>query len=485
MKRLLLPVFFCLVFARPNVASDSAVLNSDSIFISGDLTGNVRAFVVDSISLGGNKITKDHIILRELTFKAGDTIPAHRLSKTYAQSRRNLLNTSLFNFVTVTDSVVQHGEIAHLQVNLIFVERWYIWPFPIIEISDRNFNTWWQDKDFSRLSYGVFITKENNRGRMESLHLLLRFGYEERYELSYDIPYINRSQTIGAGIGAGWIQNHEVAYRTVNNKQEFVRDNDEYLFKNFYTYFILTHRPSLYEYHFLQFRLNHLIFGDTLLQLNPFYSFGNQSENKYITVNYRFTLDKRDSKAYPLTGSFFVGGLSKSGFGIMKNGDIGMMELSGSYRSYWETDIGVYISTDWTGKISTNRNQPYFYRRGLGFERNFVRGYELYVIDGESFILSKSTIKYPLVTPRVRTIGFVRSEQFRTIHYALYLNWFVDAGYTEAFRNYDTENLSNSLLLGTGIGLDLVTYYDMVFRVEASLNRKGETGIFVHLKNTL
>jgi outer membrane protein assembly factor BamA len=464
----------------PNPHSDG-----DSIVSTTDMSDPETRFIIDTIVLEGNSVTKAFIILRELTFRQGDTIAAEHLRSKYVSSRRNLLNTSLFNFVTVKDSVVSHDTPVRLQVRLDFVERWYIWPFPIFEISDRNFNTWWKNKNFDRLSYGIFLTKENNRGRMETLRLLLRFGYEESYELSYLIPYINKKQTFGAGLGVGWIQNHEVAYRTVNNKQEFVKDDEIYLFKNYYTYFHLTHRPSLDEYHFMQLKFNFFAFGDTLLKLNPNYSFDTLANNEYLTLSYRYILDYRDSKAYPLKGSIFIGNFSKSGFGILKTGNIGMMELMGSYRKYWETPFGIYASTDWTGKISTNRNQPYFYQEGLGFGRNFVRGYELYVIEGQSYILSKNTLKFPVIKPKERNIGFLQSERFGRIHYALYLNWFVDAGYTEAFRNYDNNDLSNSLLLGTGLGLDLVTYYDMVFRVEASINKSGETGVFIHLKNTL
>jgi outer membrane protein assembly factor BamA len=457
----------------------------DSIVINAEDRPVGSFFIVDSIKPEGNKITKDRIIFRELTFKAGDTISTDSYRKKLVASRQNLLNTSLFNFVTITDTVLSGGDYSRVQINLIFVERWYIWPFPIFEISDRNFNTWWKDKNFDRISYGFYLIKENNRGRMESLRLLLRFGYDERYELFYRIPYINKKQTFGAGFGAGWMQNHEVAYSTVKNKHVFVKDDDRYLFRNYYFYFNFNHRPSLYEYHQLQLKLNHYSFGDTVLKLNPDYSFEGNRKNEYLTVNYRYTIDYRDSKVYPLGGSYFSGSLNKSGFGIMKDGNIGMMELTGAYRKYWNLGVEIFASTDWTGKISTNRNQPYFYQQGLGFDRNFVRGYELYVIDGQSFVLSKNTLKFPLVKPQVGNIGFIRSEKFGKIHYALYLNWFFDAGYVEAFGNYDTEDLANSLLLGTGFGLDLVTYYDMVFRFEASLNRKGEAGFFVHLKNTL
>jgi len=458
---------------------------TDSIIIRSDVSSARAGFIIDSIVLSGNNITKDFIILRELSFKAGDTISPGKLFSVFQISQQNLLKTSLFNFVNISDSLVSQGDFSRIHVHLDFIERWYLWPFPIFEISDRNLNVWWQDKNFDRVSYGLFLTKENNRGRMETLRLLLRFGYDERYELSYQIPYINRSQTVGAGMGMGWIQNHEVPYQTIDNKQEFIRDDNKYLFTNYYSYFTLTHRPTLFQYHRIQLRFNYYSFGDTVLALNPNYSFNGSKKNEYFTLFYQFTSDHRDSKVYPLEGRYFLGQISKSGLGITKNDNLGMMDLMGSYRKYWELPDNLFLSTDWTGKISTNRDQPYFYQRGLGYDRNFVRGYELYVIDGQSYLLSKNTLKYALIPPKVSTLGFIKSEKFSKIHYALYANLFVDMGYVDAFRNYDTEDLAKTLLLGAGVGLDLVTYYDMVLRVEFSINKKGEAGIYFHLQNTL
>ena len=39
---------------------------------------------------------------------------------------------------------------------------------------------------------------------------------------------------------------------------------------------------------------------------------------------------------------------------------------------------------------------------------------------------------------------------------------------------------SNEFLYGYGLGIDFVTYYDIVFRVEFSANKFGETGLFLH-----
>jgi hypothetical protein len=40
--------------------------------------------------------------------------------------------------------------------------------------------------------------------------------------------------------------------------------------------------------------------------------------------------------------------------------------------------------------------------------------------------------------------------------------------------------LADRPLLGTGLGLDLVTSYDQVLRLEAAVNHLGETGLYLH-----
>ncbi len=55
----------------------------------------------------------------------------------------------------------------------------------------------------------------------------------------------------------------------------------------------------------------------------------------------------------------------------------------------------------------------------------------------------------------------------------------MDAGYVVNNRSFSGE-LPNSLLLSGGVGLDLVTYYDIVTRFELSMNKMGEHGFFIH-----
>jgi hypothetical protein len=41
----------------------------------------------------------------------------------------------------------------------------------------------------------------------------------------------------------------------------------------------------------------------------------------------------------------------------------------------------------------------------------------------------------------------------------------------------------NSPLYTGGVGIDVVTFYDFVFRAEFSMNQLGEKGVFFHIRN--
>jgi hypothetical protein len=43
-----------------------------------------------------------------------------------------------------------------------------------------------------------------------------------------------------------------------------------------------------------------------------------------------------------------------------------------------------------------------------------------------------------------------------------------------------TNNLQNHFLLGYGLGLDFTTYYDVVVRIESTLNLMNQPGIYFH-----
>ncbi|MEZ5146307.1 MAG: hypothetical protein R2759_04260 [Bacteroidales bacterium] len=164
-------------------------------------TGNNKdtLVIIHSLSFSGNNITRERIIQREIVFHAGDTLSLPELQEQTEQSRKNLVNTSLFNFVT-SDILFIEGRTSNCRRFLYIYRTLVHMASAHFEFADRNFNEWLKKKDWNRLNYGMFLTWNNFRGRREKVVVYTRFGYDENYNISYQIPYINKKQTLGLAL---------------------------------------------------------------------------------------------------------------------------------------------------------------------------------------------------------------------------------------------------------------------------------------------
>lgn len=480
-SRILLVFFMSLLAlvgrAQENV-SRATIKGNGSLHMRGVPEEPGAMVVVQDITLEHNQVTHDEIIFRELLFESGDTLTVDHFVGLLRQSRQNLLNTSLFNFVEVMADV---DESHTAQVHISFVERWYLWPFPILELGDRNLNTWLGNPRISRLNYGLKVIHENFRGRKETLSLLLRFGYKQNYSLSYIKPYINKAQTLGFVLDMGFNMSRELAYATLNNRQLFHREPSDLIYKQFFVNPGLTYRPAMFSTHTFSMGFTRYEFADTLLALNPLFTPERQTRVQYFVLSYLYKNDHRDIRAYPLEGYYLDARLSRMGLGLIPKGKMDITMLEASARRFLKLAPRWYLAGGFTSKLSTGSSISYFNQQGLGFEGNLVRGFEDYVVDGQHFLVIKSNLKYALVPQRTTQIDFIDNPRFSLIHYAIYLNLYADAGMVHDRLFNDFNSLSNQWLGGTGLGLDFVTYYDRVFRVEWSFNSLGESGLFFHL----
>ena len=145
--------------------------------------------IISDIDIIGNKVTKPSIVFRELTFSPGDTVSIATLNETLRYCRENILNTDLFNFVDFKledDTNCNNCKILIINV----VERWYFWPIPYIAYADRNLNSWYETKNFARLSYGFDLVYYNMWGLMHELDFTLIGGYKPKFTHTFYIPYI-------------------------------------------------------------------------------------------------------------------------------------------------------------------------------------------------------------------------------------------------------------------------------------------------------
>lgn len=448
-------------------------------------TGKVRAqsVVVETIELHGNTHTHDKIILRELDFEPGDSIPIQDLAETLEHNRNQLLNLGLFNEVELT---VHEWNVEKARV-LIWVEvheAWAIYPIPVVELADRNFNVWWEEHDgsLSRLNLGLRLKHINLTGHNDKLKVLAQLGYTPKFEFEYDLPFFNRNQTFGFNVKFSRSVNKEMSYRTLDNKLQFVSRDNQKLLKNNSFRLSLYHRPDLYWHHELgaAFKLNAT---DSIIgkELNPDY-FGNaRLHQRFLSLEYTLTYDKRNIKIYPTVGLYWSLSLEKKGFGLFD--DINTLEFYPAIENFFSFNYRWSLGGLMKGKISLIRNKiPYSQYNGLGYGVDFVRGYELYVIDGLDYFYGKYSLKFLVIERLLNWGDWIPLEPLRLMPWKLYLSANFDIGYVNDPFYPEGNAFTNRWINGWGPSATLMVYNNVAIHLQYSINHTGEKGIFLHNK---
>lgn len=453
-------------------------------FLSAKFLLSAQGYIhIDRITVEGNKKTKDEIILRELRFSAGDSIPVRALDTLIRESEQLIMNTSLFNGASISIYPCETCPPNNVIVYVLVEEAWYLYPVPIFELADRNFNVWWveQNRSLQRINFGSEFAHTNFTGRMDRLKVGAKYGYTHNYSLKYSLPYINKKQTLGISADISYSKNREVNYATDGNKQLFYRDSNDFVYNAFRSVAGVTYRPGLRAFHnfYLGFYQNHL--SDFVAgELNPEFFLNGHDTQRYFSFTYEFTYDERDIRPYPLSGRYISLRLEKDGLGIYN--DRNSMTLFAYYDQYFPFSQKLSLALKTGGKASLIRTQqPYNDNRAVGFGRNHLHGYEYYIVDGLDMGFVKTNLRFQVMKEELNFGKFVPINQFRKMPVKLYFSVNSDWGYVnEPFAN-GNNFLVNQLLWGYGVGLDFVFFYDKVFRIEYSFNHLMEKGIFLNM----
>ncbi|GAB3790611.1 hypothetical protein GCM10028818_60930 [Spirosoma horti] len=461
-------------------------LTSLSAFASGS-ADSTQKVIVRSITLKGNYRTRDRIILREMTIHMGDSIRLSDLPGRIAWDQRNINNTTLFITVDATTQMtapVDLTQLAQVDLTITMKERWYFIAYPVFDLADRNLNEWWYDRgrDFRRVIYGGHLSYRNVTGNNDRLQVVIERGFLQRTILSYSKPYIDLAQKIGLRVDVGYITNKEIPYRTQYDKWVYVKSEDV-LRERAYAAVTLTHRRGLYHYHTLDTRYTRNTIADTIARLNPDYFLDGQTEQHFLSASYNYRYDRRDNVVYPLQGTLISAGIGVSG--LLPKDNFHFLDLSVSATRYWSLGGRFYLAGNLRARSNWPTRQPYVSLRGLGSSSDMVRGYELYVIDGQRTFIWRNSLRYQLFNVR-KQLNWLHVRQFNTVPISAYLTVFGDAGYVSStYAEQYQSRLANKLLAGTGMSLDVVSFYNLVMRFSGTINAQGKAGFFFNLAQEL
>ncbi len=432
-------------------------------------------FVMGEIYVDGNKRTKAYIIQRELPFKSGDSIYLPDLVNAFEVARQQLFNTGLFNEVIVSLKAFRG---YYVDVNIQVKERWYIFPIPYVKPVDRNLSEWArQGFGVDRLNYGFKFTHYNFSGRNDKLRLWLITGYTRQVEFQYEQPYADKSLKHGYRIGFKYLFNKEVNYGTTDNQQMFA-DTFAQGIKQWSANIDYLYRPGLRTFNTFRLSINNIQIDTAVVALNPKYFDGGRRTVTFPDLSYTLNYYKVDYIHFPLKGWMGEFGFLKRGF----SKDMNMWQLNGRLTRAWELSKKNYFMWQGYGVIRFPFDQPYYNHRLFGYGDLYLRGLEKYVIDGVAGLMSRQSYRRELIRFNVPT--FLKSTSHDKIPFRFYARAFFDAGYAYN-KSVPGNSLVNRVLYTYGLGMDIVTFYDLIVRLDYSFNQLGQNGLFLHIKNDL
>lgn len=461
-------------FSQIGMSENTTVYSTNGVTIVSDTN---QLFVIHDILISGNEKTKPAIILRELPFKINEFYPLGTIAQKFRKARKQLMNTGLFRNVTVSLKNFDHNDVY---INVEVEEKWYIWPMVFFKPVDKSFGEWWKEKNknMDRINYGIRLSHNNITGRNDKLRLSVMNGYTRQVSVQYHGLWLDKALKWSTSIGITYGQNREVNYMTSQNKQVPVKGNGDFLHSYVGGFLQVNYRPAIKTIHSFGIGYNYESIADTVYKLNPSFSTGAKFIS-YPELFYRLRYFDVDYIPYPTKGFLGEVSLKREGFGIQS--PINLWEVTAKASQTWPVGNKYFFNLKGLGMLKLPFSQPYIGKQFIGHDSRYLQGYEYYVVDGVAGGYAKATLLRPIFSTHI-SIPSQRFKSLSKIPIKVYAKTFTNAGYV--YNTTTGENrLTNRLLYSGGVGLDVVTYNDLVIKIEWSFNRLGENGVYLHQRN--
>ncbi len=397
-------------------------------------------FVVDSIAVLGNRKTKEHVLLREMTLREGNLITREGME--YDKSR--IYSLGLF---TRVEMGYRTTEPPKATLVILVSERWYLYPFPLVGIKDR---------DWKKFYFGGGITHQNFRGRNEKLYLALILGYDPAVMFSYKNPLIDGDNNYFLSTGLAW--------RVVRNRS------------------LLAGGPNFDERHFnvsvevgKRIGIAHTVWvsgGYEIVKVSDYAAgrtISSSGTDAFPIFGAGYSYDTRDLEEYAMYGSFVRATLTKSG---VPGQEIDFVRYALDCRRFVPITPRLTIAGRLFGDFAAGGLLATYSRVYLGYSER-VRGHFSEIYEGEQQVGGSLELRLTVLQPRYITVDVIPIPEFAVWKFGIAAALFADAG-TVWFRGQPFA--LNSFVRGYGVGIHFLLPYGFVLRTEYALNevRRGE-----------
>ncbi len=437
------------------------------------LSDTVRYFVA-VVNMRGNRRTRDYIVEREYAVKGGEYYTGKQLAEAVRTTRENLMNTTLFVTVDVAVDTITNDEV---EIEVLLKERWYFFPVPYFSVVDRSINVWIKDQKASieRANLGLKFIQNNLTGNNDPLNIWVVGGYTQQLSFRYQMPYLDKKLEKGMSVGFSYSRNREVNYDTDSNQQKFI-ELPEFARSHLRADVGLSYRKGSRLRQNLNVSYNFEKIDTAVVRLNPNY-FGNSLNRvNYVDLIYDVQYYNVDYIAYPLRG------WQLSGYAMQRfSKDIPLTQIGGSALATWNFLRKANVNFQMAFQAKLGKTEPFYNARLLGYNPLILQGLDSYVIDGSFGAMARTTLKYEFLSFKVKNL--IRSKSHDVIPFRFFIKTYGNLGYGYQRNTYESNFMNNRLLRTSGFGIDILTIYDLVIKLEYSFNQFGESGLFLRSKS--
>jgi outer membrane protein assembly factor BamA len=406
-------------------------------------TENMKLFRVDSITISGNSVTKDKIILRELTFKIGDFIN----NKDILFNRERIYSLGLFNEVNIVHKTENNISL----ISIVVDESWYLWPIPIVDL---------KDSQIKKLTAGMNLLYKNFRGMNETISTVFAFGYDPFVYLSYYNPWLIRDNNISLSAG--------VSYNRIHNISRIAEwmYGEQFEYKYLAGYINLGKRFNIYNEAYFLLGFDYI---EIPKKVDGVVTGSQNKIDRTPKAGINYIFDNRNLKQFADSGFYGNVNYVYSGFGL-DGIDFSILNLELRYYNK-------LIFDDLTCRLKTNlrftsgKSIPFYKNSFLGVDQR-VRGHYSDVREGNHSYLFSVDFKYPIIKEWYFSIKLpLLPRELTSYRIGIYGNLFGDAGATQ-YR--DSKLTLDNFYSGYGGGLIFAFLPYNVFRLEYAFNEFGK-----------
>ncbi|MBK7810440.1 MAG: hypothetical protein IPO62_03010 [Saprospiraceae bacterium] len=440
------------------------------------------SLMVDNIIIHGREKTKIWVMHQEARVTKGQKIAKQDLDSRIKEMQTDLIRTNLFASVECEYRIIEEQPCL-LEIHFFIEESWLLMASPIFELSDKNFTVWWDlyNRSLDRVNYGIKVFHYNLTGRKDRFKLKAHSGFTNKFELSYDYPYINRRHNVGLWAGGLYSTTKELNIMTLDNQQVFYRNESQFLQSRASFFAQLKYRPTrYYTFSFMTEYHSFKIHGE-VYERNPEYLslgktnlnyFQNRLNAKYSSVD----LEVRPTEGFKLAGSvLFVNATNYKPLSLIQFTQEMLVAQSFNSRLRWVTDFNF-------GQTIGTERLPYLFSRALGYLYD-TEGYEYYVLDGLHFFHSSTGVFYKLFSYKRNFFKILGSEPRIKINIIVDLKLNGNLAYVyNPWQDY-TNTLTNTMLRSVSAGFDILLNQSLKLQLNYSLNHLGQSGFFIQSKS--